>query len=445
MLKKIIQLFSRSRKQTADDILKYPKSRRIYSDSHSIRKTNIDPDALKVVQRLQQTGYKAYIVGGSVRDLLLGRSPKDFDVVTNASPNAVKRVFANSRVIGRRFKIVHVVFRGNKIIEVSTARSIPESRSGAKEADDLYLEKDNQFGSFKDDAARRDFTINALFYDTRNETIIDYTGGFEDLQDKIIRIIGDEDISLPEDPVRMLRAVKFASILDFELTPRLLKGIKKHRKLILKASRPRMHEEYNKIFRTGQTDKVFALMHTTGLLEAMFPTIAAASFQGEAAYESSAFSKRLQIADRMISEHEDINTTLYYLLVLADLVRPYLGETQNRHENSKNLRESLTKAEEELGLTKRETERIIQILESQFRFSRDVKDRKGWVKEFMRKEHFLESFIFFKILARSENNEEAIQKAFFWEIGLRKKLPQAIRKSSAHRSPSPRPIKTEEA
>ena len=422
------------RAMTADKILKYPDGKRIYADFHGIRKNLIDQDAAKVISRLQQYGYKAYVVGGSVRDLLLGRQPKDYDVVTNARPNDVRRIFANSRLIGRRFRIVHIVFRGNKIIEVSTARSLPKSRFKAKHHDELYLKSDNQYGSFKEDASRRDFTINALCYDVRNETIIDYTGGYEDIQQKIIRIIGDEDVSLPEDPVRMLRASKFASLLDFTLDPKLAKGIRKYRKLIRKAAQARLHEEYNKIFRTGQSEKIFAGFLECGLFEAMFPELFRVSLNGIDSvdhFRQTALSRRLAIADRMILEHEDINTNIYYALLCADIVRDLFTTDRPKSAdklNEKKLKEALEPLEKELGLTRKESERLVDIYNSQHFFQREVTERKGWVRDFKNRDYFLEAFIFYKIDARANNRDDLIQKALFWEIDLRQKLPNAIRK-----------------
>lgn len=434
MLEGLKRLFGLRSTLTAEQILKYPEGKRIYREFHSIRASFIDPDAVKVVNRIQQFGYRAFIVGGCVRDLLIGRQPKDYDIVTNAHPAEVKRMFANSRVIGRRFRIVHVVFRGNKIIEVSTARSLPKSRFLARKKDELLVKRDNEFGSFKDDAARRDFTINSLFFDLRNETIIDYLGGYEDIKERIVRIVGDEDVSLPEDPVRMLRAVKFSALLDFELHPRLLKGLRKYRKLIKKASQARLHEEYNKIFRTANSVKVFSRMVSTGLFEASFPEIAEAvgidSDTSEVEFLETLPGKRLEIADRMISEHEDINTTIYYALICADLVLPLVETDQNAQDRNleKKIKERIEPAEKELGLTRKESDRLVQVFTYQNYFLRDVSERKGWVKEFQSKPYFLEAFIFFKINTRAMENEENLQKALFWEIGLREKLPQAIRK-----------------
>ncbi|EMP09480.1 tRNA nucleotidyltransferase/poly(A) polymerase family protein, partial [Leptospira interrogans serovar Pyrogenes str. 200701872] len=202
---------------SVEDILSHPDGKRYYRDAHLIRKNMIDEDAVKIIHRLNKFGFKAYIVGGGVRDLLLGRKPKDFDVVTNATPNQIKKIFNNCRIIGRRFKIVHILFRG-KVIEVSTFRSLPDYRLGkAVEDQDYLIKRDNKFGTPQEDAARRDFTINSLYYDVRNDSIIDYVGGFEDIRNKVLRVIGDPDISFREDPVRMLRAVKFAEILGLNI------------------------------------------------------------------------------------------------------------------------------------------------------------------------------------------------------------------------------------
>lgn len=425
-----------SRYVSPEKILKYPEGKRIYSDFHTIRKNYIDTDALKVVGRLHKFGYKAYIVGGCVRDLLLNRIPKDYDIVTNALPNEVRKIFGNSRVIGKRFRLVHIRFRGNKVIEVSTARSLPKSRVlFAKNSDELYLEQDNQYGSFKEDAARRDFTVNALFFDVRNEALIDYSGGFEDLSNKMLKVIGNENISFPEDPVRMLRAIKFKSLLGFELQPELIKALKKHKLLIRKASRARLHEEFNKIFRTGQSYQVFEDMARYGLFETMFPSIAHVQKERDPNwtqnFANTWLGTSLKIADRMISEHEDMNITLYYSLLCADLVSQFFSSELSEENLSEKIAARLKKPAEELGIVRKEYDRIVEIFANQPLFGKDVQDRnKAWVRNFKNKDYFLETFIFYKINARAQQNDEAIQKALFWEIGLRKKLPQSIYKTS---------------
>ena len=433
-LRKRIRAF----KQKPNAILKYPDGKRYYKEFHNIRKQYIDHDATKVINRLQQFGHKAYLVGGSIRDLLLKKRPKDFDVVTSAHPSDIRSIFKNSRIIGKRFKINHIVFNRNKIIEVSTTRSLPKNRILAKGKESLYLTRDNQYGSFKEDAARRDFTLNSLYFDLRNETIIDYTGGFEDIQQRVVKIIGDENISLPEDPVRILRAVKFASILDFKINPDLLKGIRKYKKFISKASVPRLHEEFNKVFQTGKAFHIFSKIVEVGLFPTLFPRLSARCHELDPAWEAhfgkTFLGKRLQISDKMIAEHEDINNNIYYAILIADSILDH--ETKdakvNRRKRSheKTIFENLMKAGKEFGLTRREIERLTQIFCAQENFLKDstYDQNQSKINSFKNKDYFLEAFIFYKIYARSRDDHESIQRAFFWEIGLRKKLPDAIRK-----------------
>ena len=174
---------------------------------------DVDPDALKVVRKLLTGGHEAYLVGGCVRDLYLRRKPKDFDVATSATPESIRKSFRNSRIIGRRFKLAHVFF-GSKIIETSTFRTAPTSRAGD---DDRLITHDNEWGNIVDDAFRRDFTINGLFFDVPTNTIVDFVDGLHDLDRGVIRTIGDPVVRFQEDPVRMIRAIKFAARLDFDL------------------------------------------------------------------------------------------------------------------------------------------------------------------------------------------------------------------------------------
>ena len=206
---------------------------------HCISRSNIDPDALKVLYRLAKAGHVAYLVGGSVRDLLLGRQPKDFDVGTDARPNEIRRLFRNCFLIGRRFRLAHIVF-GRKVIETSTFRRQPDT---VESENGLYQTEDNTFGTPEEDAKRRDFTVNGLFYDIKTFSVIDYVGGLKDLEKRLLRCIGDPNIRFREDPVRMMRAVKFASRLGFTVDRASSKAILKHHADILNASAPRLCEE----------------------------------------------------------------------------------------------------------------------------------------------------------------------------------------------------------
>src|SRR5882757_672776 len=236
-------------------------------EEHSISRRDIDPDALKVLYRLRQFDHVAYLVGGSVRDLLLGRRPKDFDIGTSAHPAQVKKLFRNCWIIGRRFRLAHVKF-GTKVIEVATFRrqvqpgeevvqdGVPSPEHvPATEGDSHLLHRDNTFGTPEEDAFRRDFTINALFYDIATFSIIDYVGGLEDLRAGLVRSIGDPEVRFVEDPVRMLRAIALAARLDFTIDPPTLSAIKRLRHEIARSSPARLLEEYYKILRAGSAEK----------------------------------------------------------------------------------------------------------------------------------------------------------------------------------------------
>jgi poly(A) polymerase len=244
---------------------------------HALSRRDIDPDALKVLYRLRQAEHTAYLVGGSVRDLLLGRRPKDFDIGTSAHPSQVKKLFRNCWIIGRRFRLAHVKF-GLKVIEVATFRrqvaageevvqdGVPAPDPTTPEGERL-IHHDNTFGTPEEDAFRRDFTINALAYDIATFSVIDYVGGLDDLRAGIVRSIGDPDVRLNEDPVRMIRAIAIAARLDFAVEASLLRAIRRHRKEIAKSSLPRLLEEYYKILRAGSSEKTFRGLADTGLLE----------------------------------------------------------------------------------------------------------------------------------------------------------------------------------
>jgi poly(A) polymerase len=250
---------------------------------HAISRQQIDQDALRVLYRLHQNDYAAYLVGGSVRDLLLGRRPKDFDIGTSAHPHQVKRLFRNCWIIGRRFRLAHIRY-GQKTIEVATFRRLvsaaelaaldaqPPSQDVAEtgpapSAKDLLLHRDNTFGTPEEDAFRRDFTVNALFYDIGSFSIIDYTGGLEDLKGRVIRCIGDPTERFQEDPVRMLRAVAMAARLDFTIDPPIDAAIAAHRGDIARSAPARLMEEMYKLLRTGAAERAFRMLAERRLLE----------------------------------------------------------------------------------------------------------------------------------------------------------------------------------
>ena len=235
----------------------------------SLDRDAIDPDADRVVRKLTRAGHKAYLVGGCVRDLLVSRKPKDFDVATSATPPEIKATFRNCRIIGRRFRLAHVFF-GNKIIETSTFRTNPRDEDN----DDLLIRRDNSFGTETDDARRRDFTINGLFYDLEREEVIDHVGGLADLDSKLVRTIGDPDIRFQEDPVRILRAIKFAARLEFGFEPGTWAAALRWRGEVSKCAPPRLLEEIHRLLRGGAARRSFELLVETGVLEVMSPYLA---------------------------------------------------------------------------------------------------------------------------------------------------------------------------
>ena len=263
--------------------------------AHCVSRKNIDPDALKVLYRLSKLGHTAYLVGGGVRDLLLGRNPKDFDVGTSATPNEVKKAFRNCFLVGRRFRLAHVRF-GEKVIETATFRQNSQTVGEIIEHAAEGPFEDNTFGTPETDAYRRDFTVNGLFYDIKTFAVIDWVGGMDDLKKGVIRSIGDPMIRFREDPVRMMRAVKFAARLGFTIERGTEKAIRKLHACILTASVPRLCEEVFRLFSYGESEKAFRMMWDFGLLGDLLPDLAA--FIDRDGGEKSATWTYLAVLDR---------------------------------------------------------------------------------------------------------------------------------------------------
>jgi poly(A) polymerase len=293
---------------------------------HAISRKQIDPDALKVLYRLYQNNYAAYLVGGSVRDLLLGRRPKDFDVGTNAHPYQVKRLFRNCWIIGRRFRLAHVRF-GPKTIEVATFRrqlsaeelAAPEEPHQGIPLDqsaehDRMLHRDNTFGTPEEDAFRRDFTVNALFYDIADFSIIDFTGGLRDLEARVIRSIGDPMERFQEDPVRMIRAVSMASRLDFSIDPPIDAAIAANRGELARSAPARLVEEIYKLLRAGSSEKAFRMLAERRLLEPI-----ASEMQKRA---GEVLWRALGALDRYRRQFDETPETLTNAVLLGTLLVP---------------------------------------------------------------------------------------------------------------------------
>jgi poly(A) polymerase len=245
------------------------KKAHIYTqEEHGIDARLVDPDALWVIRRLRGARFHAYIVGGAVRDLLVGRTPKDFDIATDAHPMQIKRLFRSARVIGRRFRLVHVYCAREKYIEVSTFRSRVEAATGDQPP---HPDANNFFGTMEEDAERRDFTINALYYCPIDHQVIDYVGAYPDLRHRRLKTLGRAETSFAEDPVRMIRAVKYASLLGFPFPLSLGGLVRRMRESILSCSRERVTEEVYKILTSGAASEILELANRLRLFEIIFP------------------------------------------------------------------------------------------------------------------------------------------------------------------------------
>ena len=289
---------------------------------HPISRDRIDPDALKVLYRLKSTGYRAYLVGGSVRDMLMGRTPKDFDVGTDARPEEVRAIFRNCRLIGRRFRLAHILFRGGKVIEVATFRGRPETPEGGEA--DLLVTSDNVFGTPEEDAERRDFTINGLFYDIADFSVIDWVGGLDDLEAGLVRAIGDPDVRYREDPVRMLRAVEFATRLSFAITPRDYEAILAHRKELARSATPRVTEELAAMLRAGQSLPTFLLLREMGLLDVLLPDLSAELRRIDPEHAGGAghfFWTLLEVLDAERRRGRVFDEAVYFAILALPLLR----------------------------------------------------------------------------------------------------------------------------
>ncbi len=348
----------------------------IKRSQHTVSRKSIDQDALNVMQRLNRNGHKAYLVGGSVRDILLGREPKDFDVSTSAKPNQVKKLFRNCFLVGRRFRLAHIRFGYHKVIETSTFRRQPEPDANADDPNASLIQKDdNAFGTPKEDAFRRDFTINGLFYDLKDFSIIDHVGGLTDLKKGLIRCIGDPNVRFREDPVRMLRAVRFASRLGFRIDPASRKAILKHYKDIETPPAARLLEETYRLFAFHASEPAFFLLWQTKLMSVMFPEVdkylakngkedanlwryLAALDSGEHCHEpTSALMLATLLCDPVQKRINDIgynNSPVKYAELVADLIEHIAART---------------------SMPKRVKYRLMRILSDQVRLD-DIPDNK---------------------------------------------------------------------
>lgn len=285
-------------------------------EQHAISRKDISPSALRVLYRLHEAGYGAFLVGGAVRDLLLGEHPKDFDIATDATPEQVKHLFRNCRLIGRRFRLAHVVY-GREIIEVATFRANSDDGSGDREqGEGGRVLRDNVYGSIEDDAVRRDFTANALYYAIADFSVRDYVGGFEDVNNRVMKLIGDPETRYREDPVRMLRAVRLAAKLRFSIDPASADPIPALAPLLQEASAARLFEECLKLFLSGHAEASFLGLEAHGLLPALLPETAVALASNRSGALRRMLLEGLRATDARIAADEPVSPAFLFALLL---------------------------------------------------------------------------------------------------------------------------------
>jgi poly(A) polymerase len=370
----------------------------------------IDEEALKVLYRLHRHGYLAYLVGGSVRDLLIGRVPKDFDVATNAHPHEINTLFKNSRIIGRRFRLVHVFFKGGKVIEVSTFRSHSEFEETQTEEGNII--RTDSFGTPEEDALRRDITINGLFYNIADFSIIDYVGGMTDLHQGIIRTIGDPNERFQQDPVRMIRVIRHASRTGFPIHQQTYQAILLHRDEIRKCSPSRVRDEFLRDLREGAAQSSLNLMIQTSLLFSLFQDLERA-FGDRSPWREKNQEFLLSLfglVDQLLKMGRPVPESVLLALLFTPLLRtvspdhPFLGERERHIYLAQTIRLALHQVFTPFSVPKGIKEMACQILTAQS-FLRRAIQQGAIPKRMRRKKYFQEAVLFFGIESQAKGKK----------------------------------------
>ena len=450
---------------------------------HNVSRKLISENAIKVLRRLNRYGFTAYLAGGGVRDIILGREPKDFDIVTSATPEEVKKVFRNALLIGRRFRIAHVRFH-NEIIEVSTFRALqtieesegseqpeeeaktntatdtkstkdePRERSkipieGRLQSESGLILRDNVWGSPEEDAFRRDFTVNALFYNMQDFSIIDHVGGMKDLLAGRLKLIGEPELRYREDPVRMLRAVRFAAKLGFIIESDSLEPITELKEEILKANPSRLYEELQKLWISDEAEKGYQLMRSTGLFATLFPEVDEWLKNEDDAYPHTFLGSAFEWIEEEIRQGRKVSAALLFAIILSGPIIKKAKELQEKTGAKfpvifPVVKSLITVVRERISIPKRDTEAIKAILYGEQRFPQTRGKRPyAW----LRNPGFTDAFRFFKMKTTLEGGDkdliewwEQFQKTNPGEIAAsRKKDPARKRRRKRHRKPE-RPV-----
>jgi poly(A) polymerase len=377
---------------------------------HSISRKRIDEEALRVLYRLYRHGFFAYLVGGSVRDLLLEKVPKDFDVATNAHPHEIHSLFKNSRIIGRRFRLVQVFFKGGKIIEVSTFRSHSEFEEVQTEEGEII--RTDSFGTPEEDALRRDITINGLFYNIADFSIIDYVGGIADLKRQIIRTIGDPDERFEQDPVRMIRVIRHAARTGFPIQGQTYQAILRHRDEIQKCSPSRLRDEFLRELKEGVAKSSLHLILETGLLLSLFPEFERALGNRGLTREKTRefFLSLFDLADQLIKIGRPISESILLGLFLAPFLQavtpqhPFLGKREKFLYWTQSIRSAIHQILTPFSFPRGSKEMASQILIAQSNLKRSI--QKGVIPKKLRmKKYFKEAVLLFGIEAQAKGEK----------------------------------------
>jgi poly(A) polymerase len=385
---------------------------------HNISRANISPNALKVLYRLRDAGYRACLVGGGVRDLLLGREPKDFDIATDARPEQVYKLFRNCRLIGRRFRLAHVQF-SQEIIEVATFRAHGnDSEDGdgptVERAADGRILSDNVYGSIEDDAWRRDFTINALYYDIANFAVLDYVGGMTDLRAGLIRLIGDPVQRYQEDPVRMLRAVRFAAKLGFRLDPATEAPLHRLGHLLEQIPPARLFDEILKLFLGGSAIQTFELLRHYRLFGWLFPATERCLNHQQRHYPKTLLVRALANTDSRLAEDKPINPAFLFAALLWEPLREKMRHLEadglDQHEALQEAAEQVIQAQiRHSALPRRYSLPMREIWEMQQRLVTITGKRP---LRLLTHPRFRASYDF--LLLRAESDDQAAELADWW-------------------------------
>lgn len=404
----------------AEEVKALPHMAVIPREQHTISRKDISENALKVLYRLNKAGYEAYLVGGGVRDLLLGKKPKDFDVTTNATPDQVRKLFRNCRLVGRRFRLAHVMF-GPEIIEVATFRGHhddqPADRTTSQRGQNGMLLRDNIFGSIEEDAQRRDFTINSLYYSVADFTVRDYVGGMRDLEEGVIRLIGNPETRYREDPVRMLRAIRFAAKLRMSISPETAEPIPRLATLINDVPPARLFEESLKLLQAGYGYDTYLLLREYSLFQPLFPTITRFFTENGDTPMERIISQVFKNTDNRI--HNDMRVNPAFLFA-AMLWYPQLETAQRIAQESGltyhdafalAMNDVLDEACRTLAIPKRITTLVRDIWQLQLRMSRR-QGKRAW--KLMEHPKFRAAYDLLALRAEAENNHELQRLTQWW-------------------------------